>query len=72
MYLYILAFVYIYIYIYIFIYIFIICVEDGIFGSKLFKQDLLSVIESAWAEHMGQLFDHLDPNTRKITWTLEK
>ena len=31
-----------------------------------------SMVESAWAEDMGQFLYHLDPNTRKITKRLEK
>ena len=31
-----------------------------------------SMVESAWAEDMGQFLYHLDPNTRKITRKLEK
>ena len=31
-----------------------------------------SMIESAWAEDMGQFLYHLDSDTRKITKTLEK
>ena len=31
-----------------------------------------SMVESAWAEDMGQFLYHLDPNTRKITRSLEK
>ena len=31
-----------------------------------------SIVESAWAEDMGQLPYHLDPETRKIIRSLEK
>ena len=31
-----------------------------------------SMVKSAWAEDMGQFLYHLDPNTRKITRSLEK
>ena len=31
-----------------------------------------SMVESTWAEVMGQFLYHLDPNTRKITRSLEK
>ena len=31
-----------------------------------------SIVESAWAEDMGQFPFHLDPDTRKITRRLEK
>ena len=31
-----------------------------------------SMVESAYAEDMGQFLYHLDPDTRKITGSLEK
>ena len=31
-----------------------------------------SMVESAWVEDMGQFLYHLDPDTRKITRSLEK
>ena len=31
-----------------------------------------SMVESAWAEDMGQFFYHLDPDSRKTTSRLEK
>ena len=31
-----------------------------------------SMVESTWAEYMGQFIYHLDPDTRKITGRLEK
>ena len=31
-----------------------------------------SMVESAWAEDMGQFFYHLDPDRRKITRRFEK
>ena len=31
-----------------------------------------NMVENAWAEDMGQIFYHPDPDTRKITSSLEK
>ena len=31
-----------------------------------------SMVESTWAEDMGQFLYHLDPDTRKITRSLDK
>ena len=33
---------------------------------------MMTIVESAWAEDMGQFLYHLDPNTRKIKRGHEK
>ena len=65
---------YAYIYIYIFKMIQIIKTVKTQQSTQNYTNPMTtkSMVKSAWAKNMGQFIYHLDPNTRKITRSLEK